>query len=429
MNKIIESSDKQINKERRRFLDMLSKGGISSSILRASPLLGGAMVSRFAEAQNGGAKKLVMIYHPNGAPKGKWAPGSRVATNPLQAHMSNIALREMQSAGTSHGRLDYAAGRNYNTPATQSTFNMQVADAIGHLTPYASMELGVHTKNTGGDINVKNGTKIPLEDNPSAVLSRFFGSTPPPTSGGGGGGLTIYDRRLKVAQANMEAITALQNKLGAHEREKLEFHMDSLSQLEQEIIRMQMANSNTGGSTGGGGGGSCSAPSLPSGSTPLQTYRAQGSIAAKALSCGLTNVVSIQFNETQASWFGNDGTADAVNYAGDHHSAIHSGGFDKIPDFIAYMNKGVAHLISELKKENVFNDTVVVVFSEMGDPSHTNEDMPVIVASGINGLQTGYRKDSGSVHWGVFGDVARLMGLSSEIGGKIGNYGNGGHVV
>ena len=427
MTKMIDRTQKQVNKDRRQFLDMVSKAGVSTSILRASPLAAGLMLSRFAEAQ-GAPKKLVMIYHPNGSPKGKWAPGASVACDPLSPHMGNIALREMTSAGTSHGRLDFAAGRTYNSPATQSTFNMQVAQAIGHLTPFKSIELGVHTKSTGGDINVLNGTKIPLEDSPSAALNRFFNSAPPPPTGGAGGP-TIYDRRLKVAQVNIEALNALQSKLGAFERDKLGFQMNSLKDLESQILKAQMAEMSSSGNTGGGGGGSCSAPGLSSGTTPLNTYRAQGDIAAKALACGLTNVVSIQFNETQASWFGNDGSPDSVNYAGDHHSAIHSGGFEQIPYLIEYMNKGVAHLISKLKSEGVFNDTVVVVFSEMGDPSHTNEDAPIIVASGIGGLRTGFRKD-GAVHHGVFGDIARLMGLESSIAdGTIGGYGSGGHVM
>lgn len=50
MNKSIERTQKQINKDRRRFLDMLGKAGVSGSILKASSIAGGLMASSFTEA-------------------------------------------------------------------------------------------------------------------------------------------------------------------------------------------------------------------------------------------------------------------------------------------------------------------------------------------------------------------------------------------
>ena len=195
---------------------------------------------------------------------------------------------------------------------------------------------------------------------------------------------------------------------------------------------MNLARQNaegSGGGGGGGGGGSCSAPTLTGGNSPLNQYRAQGDIAAAALACGLTNVVSIQFNETQASWVGADGTADAVNWAPDHHQANHSNGAAQLPYLIQYMNKGVAHLISRLKAEGIFNNTVVLVVSEMGDgQDHSAGDGPIIVASGISGLRSGYAK-AGVSHYGIFADATKLLGLGSSVGGMIANYGSGGIVT
>jgi hypothetical protein len=143
----------------------------------------------------------------------------------------------------------------------------------------------------------------------------------------------------------------------------------------------------------------------------------------------LTNVVSIQFNETQASWLGNDGTSDAVSWDQDHHQANHGTGRNKLPELHEYMNKGIAHIIAGLKTAGIFNQTVVCMTSEMGDgQEHTAGNGPVLVASGISGLRTGEGR-SGSSHLQVFNDVAKLLGLSSNIGGMIANYGGGGHVA
>lgn len=212
------------------------------------------------------------------------------------------------------------------------------------------------------------------------------------------------------------------------EQEKLGEHLDALTELERRLENQKMSE-DTGGDTGGDGGGeSCSAPNLTAGSTPLEMYRAQGDIASAALSCGLTNVVSIQFNETQASWVGADGSPDAVNWASDHHQANHANGAAQLPYLVEYMNKGVAHLITRLKEANIYNDTVVVVVSEMGDgQDHSPGDGPIVVASG-SGVQGGYRKDSAS-HYGIFTDVTNLMGLQSDVGGVIASYSGGGHVA
>lgn len=438
MNKLVERTQKQINKDRRRFLDMLGKAGISTSILKASTIAGGLMGARFAEAQ-AGAKKLVMIYHPNGSPNGNWAPrDGSPACSPLQPHASTIAFREMTIGKPgNHGNLHQCVGAgsyNGNDP-DGSAFHLQVAKVVGNMTPYSSLELGVDTKGTQGGINFLNGSSIPLEDDPSAAFNRIFNNTPPPTSGGGGGdsGPSIYDRRLKVVDANKAALDALQNKLGMDERNKVDAHLEALEQLERRIASAQtMAEGDAGGGDtggGGGGGGSCSAPNLTQGNSPLNTYKAQGDIAAAALKCGLTNVVSIQFNETQASWVGADGTPDAVDWAADHHQANHANGAAQLPYLIQYMNKGVAHLISRLKAEGIYNDTVVVVVSEMGDgQDHSAGDGPIIVASGISGLRAGDSKD-GADHYGIFADVTNLLGLGGSVGGMIADYGRGGHVA
>lgn len=430
MNRILERTKKQINKERRRFLDMLAKAGVSTSLLQASTLAGGLMSSRFAEAQNG-SKKLILIYHPNGSPDGRWLPRTGTAAcRPLQPHASNIAFREMTiSSPGNHGNVQWAFGGDQydrNQPRA-SSFNFQVAKVIGNTTPYSSIELGVDTKGTQGGMNFLNGASVPLEESPRAAFNRIFsGATSAPTAPTSSG-TTIYDRKLSVLDANKAALDALERKLGVAERDKLGEHLNALEELEQRVLlEQQRAQADTGG---GGGGGACSAPSLPSAASPLNIYRSQGEIAVAALKCGLTNVVSIQFNETQATWIGADGTADAVNWAQDHHQANHANGTQFLPDLIGYMNKGVAHIISRLKAEGIFNDTVVCVASEMGDgQEHTSGNGPIIVASGISGLRAG-EGSSGASHLEVFTDVTKLLGLSSSVGGMIGRYGGGGHVA
>lgn len=431
MNKITERTVKQINKDRRRFLDMIGKAGISGSVLKASTIAGAMMSSRFVEAQSSQARKFILIYHPNGAPNGRYLTANGPALAPFQPHAANVAALEMTIAQPgNHGNLWLAAGApSYNrNDANSSSINMQIAKVIGNLTPYSSMQLGVQSLDQAG-IDRLDGQAVTRINSPQTAFQRYFNSTPPSTGGGGGGGgPSIFDRRRSVLDANKAGLDALRNKLGVDERDRLNSHLGALSALENRIQQEEQraASNNTGGSTGGGG--SCSPPTLGSGRSALQEYRMQGDIAVAALACNLTNVVSIQFNETQASWLANDGTPDAVNWNQDHHQANHGNGANLLPNLLGYMNKGVAHIIAGLKQANIFNQTVVLVISEMGDgQDHSSANGPIVVASGISGFRAGNR-NVGSDHFNIFPDVITLMGLQSSMGGLIHRY-TGGRVV
>lgn len=420
MNKMAERTLKKINTDRRRFLEMLGKYGVSTSVLKASSLAGAMMGARFAEAQT--QRKFILIYHPNGSPNGRYLNSQ--ALNPFRndaATVANLEITISQPGG--HGNLWLAAGaQSYNSnDAHSSSVNMQAAKVLGNLTPFRSMQLGVKSLSEAG-IDRLNGAAVTRINSPQTAFQQYFSSAPPPTTGGGGKSLS--QKRLDVLNANKQGLDYLtKTVLSAEERFQLDTHLGVLTDLEARLIRERDAE----GTGGGGGGGSCAAPTLTSGSSPLQEYKAQGDIAVAALACGLTNVVSIQFNETQASWVPADGTADAVNWTADHHQANHGNGAAMLPAIIEYMNKGVAHVISKLKTAGIYNQTVVLVISEMGDgQDHSAGSGPITVASGISGLRTGARAVGGN-HYSVFADVFRMLNLTPD-GRNVYNYGSGGIV-
>jgi hypothetical protein len=425
MNKMAERTLKKINTDRRRFLEMLSKYGVSTSVLKASSLAGAMMGARFAEAQDS-QKKFILIYHPNGSPNGRYLNG--IAVRPFQSKpwsntVANLEITISQPGG--HGNLWLAAGaQSYNSnDAHSSSVNMQAAKVLGNLTPFRSMQLGVKSLNEAG-IDRLNGAAVTRINSPQTAFQQYFSSAPPPTTGTGGASIT--EKRLDVLNANKEALDYLtKNVLGQEEIFQLQTHLNTLSDLEARLIREREAESGGGGG-GGGGGGSCASPSLASGASPLQEYKAQGDIAVAALACGLTNVASIQFNETQASWVPADGTADAVNWTADHHQANHGNGSAMLPAIIEYMNKGVAHVIEKLIAAGIYDKTVVLVISEMGDgQDHSAGSGPITVASGM-GLKSGQRAAGGN-HYAVFADVFRMLGLTPD-GRNVYNYGSGGIV-
>lgn len=427
MNKIAERTLKQINKDRRRFLDMLGKAGVSTSVLKASSIAGAMMGARFAEAQQ--PRKMILIYHPNGSPNGRYLNG--VAIRPFQqlggGLANTVATLEMSISNPGgHGNLWLASGAaSYNSrDANSSSINMQVAKVVGNLTPFRSIQLGVKSLTEAG-IDRLDGAAVTRINEPQRAFSEYFSGGGAPAPNPGAGGPSIFEKRRSVLDANKEGLSALLNKLGQEERYRLDKHLDALETLERRIAIEEERDG--GGGNGGGGGGSCS-PQLTSGTSALQEYKAQGDIAVGALACGLTNVVSIQFSETQASWIPADGTSDAVPWSSDHHQANHGNGPQHLPAIIEYMNKGVAHIITKLQEANIYQDTVVVVISEMGDgQDHSSGNGPITIATGVSGLKGGARNVSRS-HYDVFADVYRLLGLQSSVGGMLHNYGSGGIV-
>lgn len=423
MNKTVDRTNKRINQDRRRFLDMMGRYGISTSVLKASGLAGAMMSARYAQAQTS-SKKFVLVYHPNGAPNGAYLGGLAVA--PFQG-LTGVRPMEMtiqrSNPGDNHGNIHEAAGAFYDaSKGPNSSITMQIAKVVGNLTPYRSIHLGVQSKMESG-IDLLDGSSVSRINDPASAFQRYFNSAPPPASGGGDVmGRSMFDKRQSVLDANKQGLDMLMAELAQDEKQRLESHVVALEELQARLTMERQGaeqNQDDGASSGGGGGMACSGPTIASGTSALQEYRAQADIASAALACGLTNVVSIQFNETQASWLPNDGTADAVPYDSDHHQANHGGGAAMLPAIVGYMNKGLAHLIQNLQNAGIYNDTVVLCVSEMGDgQNHSLPNGPIVLASGMS-----VPGGSGGAHTSLFNGIFQSLGLESDIGGMVHNYG------
>jgi hypothetical protein len=228
------------------------------------------------------------------------------------------------------------------------------------------------------------------------------------------------ERRKAIVAAHEEGLTPLINRIGVDERFKLEEHIAALGRYQQQLEL----------NSGLGSDGPCGQISYTQGTSPLNVYRAQGDLAVSALACGITNVASIAFSGNQESWIPNDGTVDAVPALGDMANILNSGQDRQYYTALnEYMNKGVAHVINKLMQAGIFQDTVVLCVTNMGDTSNNTPDGgPITVASGISGFKGGLQKLNKD-HYEIFPDVVRLMGLEGAVGQTIYNYSGGGLVV
>lgn len=430
MSKKTDLFEQQRNRERRAFLNMLGRIGVSAPLLRTAPLVAGVFANRFAEAQGAGRKKFISIYHPNGTYNGE---GNGFITGPARQVYANLPGVAMRTASISdpggHGNIARSAGRlewSGNQPSN-STIDVQMGKVLQAGTPSPYYSFGVRMDHLGSNLSdvcsINNGVQSDVGRGPIGALSKIFSGAPPVTGGGVQTGPTQFDMRRAVLDANRTLLNKYKTKFGQDEREKLDTHLGAIEELEKRLDFDEQLATDPPPATGGG---SCSAQqnyAVNSQLTPLGEYKGVAEVAVLAFSCGLTNSISIQFNETQATWLPNTpGDPDAVvGLQGDHHGANHGGGQALIPQCIAYMHKGVAHLITQLQAANLYQDTVIVVYSEMGQGvDHTPVHGPIVIASG-SGVTSSARATT-MQHTAAYNDAANLLGLSSQIGSGLHNY-------
>jgi hypothetical protein len=411
LNKTLQQ-DKQ-KQDRRHFLRVLAKSGAVAGLARTSTLAGAVLASRLAEALPNPPKKFMLLFHPGGAPRDYL---NSIAVRPFAPFGDAVAALTMTiSIPGNHGLTFQAAGANswYANELNSSTIDQQIANTIGHLTPHRSMELGVLTEDYAGLVR-RFGTTVPRIDNPEKAYKRYFTGLPADNYLGGG------DMHKAMLAAHKQGLDHLLADISREEQFKLEAHVSALEEYNKRIdILSQSASLN----------GACMPVNYTSGESPLNLYRAQGDIAVSALACGLTNVASIQFNNTSETWMPNDGTVDAVPVAGSYSSIIVGGMVTYWPALNEYMNKGVAHIINKLMQAGIFQDTLVLCISEMGDTVNNSPDSgPITVATGISGFKGGHRKVQNN-HYHIFPDVIKLLGLEEAINKTIYNYPGGGIIV
>lgn len=374
----------KFDKSRRDLLKILTSAGITRGLLRASPLVGGMMLSRLAEAQQGGANKSVVIYCPDGAIPDQWYPNSNLSSFPaMSAPYQSVAsdcnfLRNMSHHRGGHGVMPTIINDRW----TGDSFDVNMGRTIGENNPFPYINLGVHS-NGHGYLTRDNGTEVPFEDNPFNAFNRLFGNG---GSGGGGGG---GNPKANIIDAHKEAVDALKGKLGNYELQRLDSHLTAIEETE---ARLDSLNQNPG---------SCNSGSAPS-QFPLEysTFRQQAELQAQiitlAFQCNLTSSASLGLGNHQGEF-----AFPYLNFTGIYHQSIHggNGGDPSYPHFRetrAHMSSLSAYLINSLKSAGLLNSTIVCEVTDMGDgDGHGSNNVPLIMAGGGGVIRRGV-SNSGS---------------------------------
>ena len=176
-------------------------------------------------------------------------------------------------------------------------------------------------------------------------------------------------------------LAALEGKVAAEDRPRLQQHADLVRDLEQRIARVTSA--------------SCTGGAAPDGSIDVNANdsfpvvgKLHMDLIVRALGCDLTRVAVLQWsaslNQIVFTWEGN---------TTGHHSLSHgSGTRDEHVRVYTWYAKQLAYLIEQLKAtpdaggKSVFDNTVIAWVSEIGDGSADNcRRVPFVLAGSAGG--------------------------------------------
>ena len=416
------------NRERRQFLDLVARAGVSTSLLKYSPLVMSVFASRYAEAALQTAqKKAVFFYLPDGAPPGFWTPnGSQmnVATTPYGSGNAedkitgyNVAqycrFYPVTNVFSEHGRIYRALGHSLDSHQIINTVDTQIAKSNGFNTRFSILRVSAHKTEGEGGFSVENGNVSTFTNGAKKVLDLVFG----------GAQVEEGDSTYKaVFEMNAAAISSIERKLGAEEKMRMQEHLTALQKIEASL-----------GSSEGGDGGSCQTPAIGAESTDIVEHgKALVDVVVAALKCGLTNVASMMLSDTQCSWGLSPEYRTLMDIrsgitADNFHSANHGGTEEpKRKDqarMLAYISQVPAYMISRLAAEkdsfgtSLIDSTLFIQLSEMGyGADHRPDGAPWILASG-NEFKSRFGSYSGN--YALCKDIPAIMDVRGSTMGEL----------
>jgi len=335
---------------------------------------------------------------------------------------NNVELTGLPMHAHRSGYFKLLTGRDYGQGGR--SIDQVIGDEIGAADPWRSVYLGCQAADVGASgydhiVYPVEGVSMPPEDNPGIAHELLFGhNTIPPST------RSRLDSMLSLAGDDLFDLRA---DLGSTEREKLDYHIDSLSALEIRLER------------GRGQGDPVSTPwSIPD----VELYKArtfptilsfQSELMCLAMEAGLTRVGVIQSSahrhQLDMSQFEGEEFYSASGGIGCHEASHYGGVMDEANDYFAHylMHRKwwvsrYADILAWLDSRPEDNGTmldysIVVLMSDVSEPnSHSHYNMPFIVAGGAGGAwSTGRLLDGeGYNNSHLWISIAKAMGVELD---------------
>jgi len=447
LNSSSPTKPKQIRNARLSRRNLL-RGSLAATA--AIPLLDADRLLRRAQAADAPPTRLVVFATPNGTRNDYfWPSGSDGAlsfpelTAPLKAFEDRLLfLKGIRHCSAVVGDNGFAGGLNGSEhargqggfltarPLGQGAFksfmatsgwgsgislDQHLANVLDPPTTFKSLELGIHVRDaevrgrisyTGAD------APVPPREDPADVFKALFGNAvaPPGDPADPGSGTAMLDQlraeRRSVFDLSIREVQRLQARLGADDRAKLEAHIDSIRKIEERLAAP--SSGDVAPPASDGSVGSCSVPqldmdvNLTDDSSLPETAQLQMDLAAAALACDQTRILTIQWSYAESEHL-----YPFLDLQRNHHAISHdwagTTGFDQYNQIHVWLAEQVAYFLGKLDsyqegEGTLLDNTVVFWGSEIGEStSHDLTLMPYVLAGGGGGkLNTGRLVDYGS---------------------------------
>jgi hypothetical protein len=404
--------------------DLLRGLGVSAAALPFVPTL---------EAEAGGdafPQRLILLHTPDGTNSGDWRPSGgesdfvlSTILSPLEDVRNDIVIVDglrasIAGAGEAHawgmaglwtgapslqGNLFDGGNGNMTGWGGGTSIDQMIADAVQPDTPYRSLQFGVQT----GDPNIVtrciySAPEAPIhpEPNPYTMFDNLYANL--------GVDQAELDRLRARKQSVLDVVQTqlggLQPKVAAHDRMKIEAHLDAVRAIENRLDADFSA---------------CQPPEMGSqldinsnanfptvGDLQLQ-------LMVSALACDVTRFASFQwsrgFSGVRHEWIGK---------VEGHHTYSHNGQEFNNTDIDRWYAERFRDLILYLKSYpegngTLLDNTLVVWGREIPTPGHFGLPFPMVIAGGGAGrIPTGRYLDYGDTpHSALLVSVCNAMGM------------------
>ena len=438
-------------------------GGLGGSLL-AGTFCDRLLVRPANAAAPGTAKRLIVLFTPDGTFKNLWAPNETFddgfeleegsMLEPLAPHKDDLIringldlYAAPNTVGCQHAFGMGAVLTNVLQPSTYGGYggdggvgtdtngmsiDQYVASIVGKESRFRSLELGVQTNVSSfytDDVYTRmcySAPNIPVvpDDNPANVYSRLFDSLSPDNR-------AVTARRKSLLDIAYKDLKDLEYRVSPAERVKLDLHLQAIEDIEHSWQGFDLA---------------CTAPdSAPAiddygtnGNFP-DVLKAQIDLLVTAIACGMTNVGSIQLSQTISymvmTW---------LDHSTDWHSLSHMFGYGSDPEaeYVEgqrFFMENVSYLLDRLKSfpdpdiygGTLLDTTIVLVVHELSDSTlHSyNKNQFILAGNACGQWQTGKYYDlDGHNHSELLVSICQAMGIDIDTFGNP-DSGSGGLAV
>jgi hypothetical protein len=433
----------------------LLRGGLAATA--AVPLLD----ARPAPGQTAAPTRFVVFMTPNGTRNSMfWPTGTESSfqlntlTTPLAdfqtknklTFVRGIRLNDSLQNGALGGTLgsEHArgtggllTGRPLNSGTDFASFgnttsgwgsgqsiDQYLVDQLSPPTTFKSLQLGVHVRDTEVRARIAyraSNQPIPPREDPKDVFSALFGGTT-----GMPGMPDPVAERLRLQRQSVFDITKTETErllgiVGAEDRDKLNAHLSAMREVEQRLTAMP-------GTGGGPSTGSCTAPTLVDVNLAvddqyLQAGKLQMDLAAAALACDQTRILTFQWSYSESEHL-----FQFLSITGNHHAISHDfstsgtnyNAYNRIQTWYA---EQLAYFLGKLDgyqegERTLLDNTILLWATEIGESTqHDLTLMPYVFAGGAGGkIRPGRFIDYGTTRHDnnrMLVSIAHAMGADS----------------